>query len=174
MKTDEEKSQSREAVAPEQTASRVLDFLETDIPDFLRDATVDAIHEAAERLNLPVPDFNSPEEDRKILSDILARAGTLSLRPEDREARPPLTPKAAAKLGEAIVIGSEFEENVIWSLILLLDEIAKSSFDQTRVENLAAASRDRAFALSVEFERSREAYISKRRAQGLEDLFDES
>jgi hypothetical protein len=161
----------------EREAGRVISFMESSIPDFIRDAVVDALGEASEIGDLPMPTFDDQEESAdervKMLAKLFERVPSPPLRGEHKESRRKLTPQTAAKLGEGIVQSSEFDEGVIWQLIVLPDEIATSCMDSTRVEDLASAARDSAFALTVEFTRACDLQIAKRRAQWAKVLFDE-
>lgn len=161
----------------EQAASQVLTLIEKPIPDFLRDAVIDALHEAAEITGAQMPTFDIHQESAgervKMLAELFSRTHLLSLRAPDKSSRPALTAKAAAQLAEGIVQSADFDDEVIWQLIVLLDEIAESCMDATRVEDLTTAARDCAFSLTFEFNRACDAQIAKRRAQWAKNLFAE-
>lgn len=160
----------------EQAAQEVLTLIEKPIPDFLRDAVIDALHEAAEITGSQMPTFDIHQESAgervKMLAELFSRTHLLSLRTGNKRERQPLTPKAAAKLADMIVNSAEFDKDVMWALIVLLDGIAAACRDATRVEELATHARAAVFSLTVESTRACDAEVAKRRAQWAKTLFE--
>ncbi len=68
--------------AQKEVAVRVRNFIGESIPDFIRDAVVDAIAEAAERTGAPEPEYHAQGYDVDALANLFEVAGPLfSLRP---------------------------------------------------------------------------------------------
>jgi hypothetical protein len=65
----------------EQQADAVLAFTNSGVPDFISDAVLDAIEEAAWRTGFPAPTYAPEEKDaRRILADLFSQTRHLSLR----------------------------------------------------------------------------------------------
>ncbi len=63
--------------------------------------------------------------------------------------RKPLTPAAVAILTEEIIAIAEFDDFVVVSLVCIANELIASCFEPLRIEDLAAALKQRAYSLSA-------------------------
>ena len=66
----------------EKMADRVIEFTNDIEPNFICDAVINAIDEAAERVGFPAPTWERGENTRKILADLFSQTHNLSLRPK--------------------------------------------------------------------------------------------
>lgn len=77
----------------------------------------------------------------------------------------PFTPKQIEILADGMLEGCDYEDIVTTPLILLLDEIARNSFNQSFVESLANTVMRRCYAGTADADDQEKAFIKRARAQ---------